>query len=204
MSTVGPDDDSPPPRRSVGTAAGRGALLLFIAVLLGVVLLNTVDDEETAVKSSGAKKAATTTTTVKAAKATTTTLREPEAVTVFVANGADVNGAAGNVKTQLDAQNYNTLSPGNTETTFDTTSVYFAVGYQGEAQAIAQLIGAPAAGVKAVPADLDLPESRDANVIVIVGKDIAKPGPTTTAARSSSAATTTRRTTTTASDEAID
>ena len=165
-------------RRSTGMAAGRGALLLGVAVVLGIVLLNAVDDTPSARVSTGDDRSTTTvapeeTTTTQAATTTTTVAaRAPKDVKVLATNGTDVKGAARKATDVLRAAGYNVLAPVDARRA-DATSVYFAPGYEREAQAVASALALSPASVKALPTPPPVADLRGANVLVVVGPDVA-------------------------------
>jgi hypothetical protein len=181
--------------RSAGTAAGKAAVLLLIAVGLGVVLLNTADDTPSDQLSNGA-----TTTTELDGEATTTSVppttaapRQPRDVRVASANGTSIAGAAGRVRDVLRAQGFNVLAPGDARAT-STSAVYFAPTFDREALTVAQVLGLAPASVKPLP-NPPPADPRGANVLVVVGPDLARrPAPTTTTTGRSRSRTTTSTT----------
>ena len=109
--------------------------------------------------------------------ALTPTVRPPAEVKVLVANGSGVQGAAGRATESLLGQGYNALSPVNAESQSETR-LYYAVGFEADAQAIAQLLSAPpdrlAPMIDPPPGGVDL---RGANVLVLLGPDeVSQPG----------------------------
>lgn len=155
----------------------RGVLLIVAAVIVGLVLLGKGLDNNGGGSSTAAGGTKSTTTTTAASQSTTVTTaapqpHQPAQVKVLVANGAGITGAASTANNTLIAKGYNALSPTNSPTV-STTAVYFASGYQADAAAIAQLLGAPAAGVQAMPAPPPL-DVKGASVLVVLGPDVAK------------------------------
>ena len=176
--------------RSAGMAAGRGAALLAVAVLLGVVALQAADDTPPERVAADDRTPATrprNTTTSSRPSPTTAPVRPPREVKVLSANGTTVRGAAGRVRDTLRAKGYNVLAPGDAQRT-DTTSVFSTPGYEREAEAVAQVLDLPAGSVKPLPSPPPT-EVRGANVVVVVGLDLARRPTTTTRPRST---TTTR------------
>lgn len=169
---------APPP--SQGSPV-KGAILVVVAVIIGVALLR--DDSSTAAQVSvgaktpvtepgdsgdgGGDTSSTTTTTV--------ALRAPSEVKVLVANGSDVNGAAGVQTNALKALGYVTGDPGNAARV-PATVVYFTAGYEAEAAQLAAAIGAPETAVQAMPTPAPVDDLALANVLVVVGPDLAKAG----------------------------
>lgn len=165
--------------RSTASAAGRGALLLIVAVVIGVVLLNHFDRGDPFNLNAGATTAATrasrATTTV-AAPTTTVALRAPNAVKVLAANGSGVSGVGAKLKDQLTQLGYNALAATNatpTNKVFPTSLVQYAPGFAGEAAALAQSLSLPPTAVQPMSTPPPVADSKGADVIVVVGQDLA-------------------------------
>jgi hypothetical protein len=177
-------------------AAGRGAAVLVVAVVIGILLLNKVDDPPGRNVSSGGGGTATeeTTTTVAAPVPTTLPVRPPAEVKVLSANGTKVNGAAGRTRDALKALGYNVLSPIETKRPVEASVVFFTPGFDREAQTVAQALKLQPTSVQPLPAADALPVSdlRGANVLAVVGPDLARPS-----GSSSTTSTTAKKTTTT-------
>ncbi len=110
------------------------------------------------------------------------------------ANGTKVNGAAAKARDELKALGYNVLSPIETKRPVETSVVFFAPGFDREAQAVAQALKLPPTSVQPLPAAGALLCLRPAgaNVVAVVGPDRGRQG------GASSTTTTARKTTTTA------
>lgn len=109
--------------------------------------------------------------------ALTPTARPPSEVKVLVANGAGIQGAAGAATNTLLGSGYNALSPVNGESQSETR-IYYEVGFDADAQAVAQLLSAGpdrlAPMIDPPPGGVDL---RGANILVLLGPDeVAQPG----------------------------
>ncbi|HEV7886113.1 MAG TPA: LytR C-terminal domain-containing protein [Acidimicrobiales bacterium] len=191
-------------RRSAGMAAGRGALLLLVAVLLGIVLLNKTDDtpdttvSQTRSTDTTTRRGAATTTTL---PATTTTLpaHDPASVKVLPVNGTATSGMGGRAKDVLLGARYNALTPTDAKNKpVKTTVVFYAPGYQPDAQNIARLLNIAAPNLQPMPVDRagivkDAHNVAAAHVILVVGDDVAATLPaatTTTTAKSATTSTT--------------
>lgn len=169
--------------RSAGMAAGRGIGLIAIALLIGIALYNSADNSPGTEAGSSAPR---TTTTVERHSTTLppTTLpplRPASEVRVVVVNGTTTKGAAAKVSDPLNqTAGYNTLRPADATAAVKasppkTSLVYFTTGYEREAKAIAVFLGL---GVKAVallptPPPAAPAELNNANVVVLVGADLA-------------------------------
>ncbi len=170
----------------------RGAALVVIAVVIGLLLLrNGLDTSEVVTASKGNSSGKTSkgntdeTTTTTAAPA-----RTPSEVTVVVLNGTSVSGAAGKYSTALGTAGYMMLKAGDASTKVPATQVFYTTGFEKEAGAVALALGAPAT---LTPAALPSPPPGavgDANVVVVIGTDLASLTPTTAAGASSTTSTT--------------
>ena len=171
----------------------RGAALVVVAVVIGLLLLRNGLDTSEVVTSTKPDKSGSTSTDKSGATTTTTTApaRSPAKVTVIVLNGTPTGGAAGKYSTALASAGYQMLKPGDAATKIPATQVFFTPGYEREAAAVALAAGAPAT---LTPAALPTPPPGDvgaANVVVVVGTDLANVTPTTAAPTASSTTSTT-------------
>ena len=177
-------------------AAGRGTVLLTVAVILGIVLLNAADDPppDRVSASTDEETVATTSTTLAATTLPTLPLRPPAEVKVLTANGTTVKGVARKATDQLKAAGYNVLSPTDSQRA-DISAVYFTGDYQREANAVAENLAIPATSVAPLPVPPPLADARGANVVVVVGPELAQrfsaPAPAATTATTAAGATTT-------------
>ena len=182
--------------RSAGTAAGRGAVLLAVAVVLGVLLLNAADDTPTRVggrdKDDGDSAAATTTTQP---VPTTAAARPPREVKVLTANATRVAGLGRRVSDGLRNLGYNVLAPTDARPA-NASAVYFTPTFEREGQVVAQALQLPPTAAKPLPNPPPVADAREANVLVVVGPDIAAKatqGATTTTTSRRGRTTTTSR-----------
>lgn len=197
--------------RSATGSTVRGVLLLAAALVLGVVLLQSTDRSAVLTTTQKAPPVTTgTATTTPPSTTPPTTLppaRDPKTVKVLSANGSSVNGLAEKVKQKLLGAGYDALQPVTATVKVPTSLVYFAAGYQPEANAVAAVLGLPLTSVQALPAKAPAPGVATANVVVVSGPDLAAglngpASPTTTARRTTptthATATTAKPTSTTA------
>jgi hypothetical protein len=156
---------------------------------------------------AGAAAATTTTTTVPGQATTTTTapaVRPSTAVKVLVANGGTVNGAAGYFTQKLKSDGWGTLTPTTATSQASSSVVYYAAGNSGPAKAIATALGLPDSDVQPLGSSTPVRSTAGADVVLVVGSDLATQVTTTasstssstTSATSTSTATTTTTTTT--------
>jgi len=184
--------------RSAGIAAARGAFLLVIAVVLGIVLLQAADKGTSLQRGlTAGTHGSSPTTTVPTP--TTLATRAPADVKVLALNGTTTAGLGSRVSDKLRAAGYNVLAPTDArQKPVASSSVYFAVGYQPEATAIAELLGLQSTAVQPMPAAPPVADTRGANVLVLAGQDLARalPAPaTTTTVRRAATSSTTKSTT---------
>jgi hypothetical protein len=131
----------------------------------------------TSTTAKPAKGASTTTAPSTGSTAVTPTsqaVRPPSSVKVLVANGTSVGGAATRFSDKLHTAGYNTLAATNTTARGVTaTIVYYEPSFQKEAAAAAAQLGAPATAVQPMPAQPPVASLNGANILVIVGQDLA-------------------------------
>jgi hypothetical protein len=182
--------------------AGRGAILILVALVIGVILLQDIDDgpDNVSVDSGTPDVSVPDTTAPLATLAPTTTLgiRAPKDVKVLVVNGTTVSGAAGRVAQPLRNAGYNVLAPVDASPSVKAntraSAVYYSTrDFEREAKQLQQDLELAPAPVTAVPTPPPTADLRGANVIILVGPDLAGSSRTGTT-------TTTRRATTTTAD----
>ena len=172
--------------KSAGGAAGRGILLIAVAVIIGVLLLRNGFDDNSGGSSAPPTSGGATETTVSpnttaaGGGSATTAVTSPAStrpnnqVKVFVANASGVQGSAGRAADTLKAAGYVAVA-GNAPAHVKTTTVYYTEGYQAEAQGVAAALGAPAAAVQPMPTPPPIADIQGAQVLVMLGPDVAKP-----------------------------
>jgi hypothetical protein len=181
--------------RSAGGAALRGAGLLAVAVILGIILLRSGGGDPYS-RSIRTVVSPTPEITVRPPTATTITVpvRTPGDVKVLPTNGTSTAGAGTAIFTRLKQAGYNVLAATNTTSPAATSNVFYNPGFEREARVVAQLLGLPDSAVQAMPTPPPVSDTRGADVIVVVGPDLARTANPTSA---SSPPTTARRTTAT-------
>ena len=181
--------------RSPGGAALRGGLLLAVALVLGVVLLNASDDAPN-VPSGVTIPGGVTETTVpdpsasiavdpNAVPATAVPLpviRSAANVKVLVANGSAIGGAAAAGTEKVREGGYTMLTPVDAAPKPQTTAVLFVAGYEAEASDIATRLLIPTTAVSVLPPVLPVADLGGANILVMVGTEMAQTLTATTVA----------------------
>lgn len=175
------------------SAPVRGLLLIGIAVLIGLLFLSKGFDNggvdidtaglpssETTIPSGVGSGTSDTTGDIIAGTGgeTPTTAVPPASLLVYVANGSGVAGAAGVATTELQTAGYSAaIPPEGSAPTTPTTIVYYyqdaTTNYQGDAQAVAAVLGAQPTAVQPLPADPGF-DIKNATVVVWLGPDIAQ------------------------------
>lgn len=184
--------------RSAGMAAGRGAVLLAVAVILGIVLLNAADDAPPDRISAGAEEeeeggsSAETTTTLPPATLATVPPRSPPDVKVLSTNATAVKGVAGRARDRLQAAGYNVLAPTDASRAASSNVFFTSADFEREAQAVASALGLPDTVVAAYPAAPPLPvtDTKGANVVLVIGPELAEQLTATTGTTATTKATT--------------
>lgn len=163
--------------------------LLGLFVVIGVALLHALDDTPTATERSlQASQVASEAASEPAPQVSppTTVLRSPSEVKVLISNGTEVSGVAARYKDVLQPRGYQLGTPNNTTTPSSESSVQFAPGYEAEAKALATSMGLPEDLVKPMTNPAPVTDTQMANVIVVIGDELAKNPPAATSSSSSS------------------
>lgn len=195
---------APEPRPGGLDSNVRGLLVLGVAVVVGALLLWSWGDDSTTTVDAGKSDTTTTvdisdlgstTSTAPAEDTTSTTApaseNSPSEVSVIVLNGSGKTGVAASTSATIGEAGYNMLTPGNAPAQADTTSIYFAEGFEADAIAVANVLGKGADAVKPVTeASLGGAEG-DADVTVVLGKDTAPASGDTSGSTDSSTTSTT-------------
>jgi hypothetical protein len=185
-------------RRATEPAASpvRGAILVVVAIAVGVFLLRNGLDTDVAVTADDGSPETTApsaddgddgsegdgggdggTTDDTETTQTTVAVRPPAEVRVIVLNGSSVTGAAGTWSDGLQANGYDMLEAGNANAAVEITQVLHQGGFRREAASVVEALGSPA-GVSPQRLGSAPPgEIGDANVVVVVGPDLASGQP---------------------------
>ena len=180
MATTQQPRTSRGPSQSGPDPASRGLLLIVVAVALGAILLLRggvigfdSDDSGVDIGSGSDNEAAATSSTAPTTAPPPSTVA-PAEVKVVAANGAGITGFAGKAAEFLATQGYTQV--GRTDATQPATvsAVYWAAGFEGNAQAIATSLGVPEAQVKQLGPGEQLAEVQDPNtgVVVVLASDV--------------------------------
>ncbi len=168
--------------------SGRGLAIVIVAVVIGVLLLPSATR---APLSAAAVSSGTTTTLVPGRAAahghqsstTTSTTVPPASIHVLVANATTVNGVAGSTTQFLASKGFGTLTATNALLKVTASEIFTVGGATADTQAVAAALSLPASSIEPAAAAAPVASTTGANVVVIVGPDLAArfaPGATTT------------------------
>ncbi len=178
-------------RRSGGVPAVR-AIIVTAAFVVAVVLTLGLIHPATTKSASGSAPVASTTTGPTTHPGASTTTVPATRVPVLVANASGVSGAAATVSSRLQqVGSWDLLPPVNASTTVPTSHVYYVAGQQQAAEAIASSLHLPSSAVAPYTTAAPIATIGAAEVVVVVGPDLAgsSGSATTTTARSSTSST---------------
>lgn len=192
----------PRPRRSGPPApdpASRGVILVVVAVVLGVILLvrgggvgfDTDADDLEIGGDGGGDGGAEVTTTTPTTEAPPETSVPPAELQLVALNGAGVDGYAGRAQQFFNVAGYTSTAAITAADLVESTTVYFAPGFEVDATAVAFLLGLQPEAVQPLPEEqlardpAEFPAAT--NVAVVLGPDVA---PTIDAAASTTTSTT--------------
>ena len=159
----------------------RGVVLVAVAVVIGFFVLRALDDtgagpadvatspgatEPAAEGGEGGGDPAPDTTAAPEA-------RPPSEVVVLVANASGVQGAAGAQSAELQGGGYQVAPETNAPNQVQTTQILPVEGWEAEAAVLAAMIGAPEDAVQAMPDPPPVEDLAGANVLVLLGPDLA-------------------------------
>jgi hypothetical protein len=180
-----------PPERA---RSGRGLALFIVAVVIGALLLPSATRSPLAAGasagSSGAGSSASTTSTTRpghhhGSTSTTSTTVPLSSIHVLVANATLTNGVAGAVTTFLASKGLGTLTATNALLKVTASEVYTVGGATADVQPVVAALSLPASSIEPAASAAPVASTTGANVVVIVGPDLAtrfNPATTTTAA----------------------
>jgi hypothetical protein len=161
--------------------AGRGLALVVVAVVIGVLLLPSA----TRAPLDASATTPTVTTTPPAggssthghghhsSTSTTSTTVAPASVHVLVANATTTNGVAGAVTTFLGSKGFATLTATNALVKVTASEIYTVGGATADTQVVAAALNLPASSIEPATAAVPVASTTGANVVVIVGPDLA-------------------------------
>jgi hypothetical protein len=161
--TPAPDDQ----QSDHGTRTG--VIIVVIAVVVGLILLTKGYGSGQSEVSPAGQSSSNTTVVV----STTTTLvaNAPASVKVKVVNTTTIPGLATNTRQRLQTAGYTQVAVGDTPNPQEKTTFYFVAGSEGDAQAVATVLGLAPEQVLAMP-NPPPAELAGATVLVMAGADL--------------------------------
>jgi hypothetical protein len=187
------DDPSQPEEAAAGHGRGRpggfptlrALVLLVVFVVVAVIALGkvhgtTVTPSVAATTTTVAHGGSTTSTVPHGGSTTTTTTHPPGSVPVLVANATNVSGAAGDVSNQLQAVGWSMLPAVNASARVPSSKVYYVAGREQEAASVASTLHLPSSAVAPYTTAAPISSIGTAEVVVVVGPDLATSASTTT------------------------
>ncbi len=199
---------NPPQANGPSTGpGGRGfpmvrAGIVLVAFVVATVLLLGVIHPSTATTASNSPPSAATGTTTSTPGITTTTPTHQSGstttlatnkVSVLVANASGVSGAAAAVTAELQPAGWNLATPVNASAKVPVSTIYYLAGHQQAAIEIAQALKVPIALVQPYTTAAPISSIGAAEVLVVVGPDLATKATSPTATTTATTATTTAR-----------
>jgi hypothetical protein len=197
--------DRPDPSNSGGGPGGRQIVLgralavIVAAVVLGAVILQSGGHSPVVAlgTSNLPLNGVTTTTTPRHPATSTSTTLSHAGVTVLVANSSTTGGVAAGYSTVLQHAGWTLLPPVTAKAPVHaTSSVYYAANKRPDADVIAAALGIPDSAVFPVSAATPVTDTAGADVVLVIGSDLAAKTPPSTVPPSTVPPTTTTTTTT--------
>ena len=160
----------------VSVSTTVSVVVAAVAVLLGFLILRDINRDTS---DSAANPAATTLAPGDSSAPTlpvATTLPTRTGFKILVANASGITGSAGQMSTALQSENFIVTQPINADATIgkqSVTIVYYVAGYEGGATAVADILGGVQIQPVATPAPVEGGSLGEAQVLVLLGTDLA-------------------------------
>jgi hypothetical protein len=185
-----PDPDAAGGGTGNHIVVGRALAVIVAAVVLGVLIVHSWGTRSTATVPPTTIPLAGSTTTTTSRPATSTSTTTPHGqVKVLVANGSTTNGVASGYSTALQRAGWNMLSPVTAKRTIGATSeVFYATSKRVQADDVALALGLPLSDVLPVSPAVPVANVSGADVIVVLGADLAAKTPPSTVPTSTTTA----------------
>jgi hypothetical protein len=172
--TLTSDRDAGRSGSRVGLIVGGAFTVLVIAVAI-VLLLSAGGDTPPKDNTLGNASSPPSATKPPPPAAAATQVNR-RATQVAVLNGTVQNGLAASVASKIEEKGFTILSKGNANQQVTTTTVSYARGHKPAALLVAKIVGVSAGAVAASDANASVAAGPDANVVVIIGADVASTG----------------------------
>jgi hypothetical protein len=182
--------------RGTQLAAGRALAVIVVAVVLGVLVLHAGGGPSGSAASTASTTSAVSTTTL-APRTTTSTTASHAGVKVLVANDSTTGGVAGGYSTALQRAGWTVLAPVTAKPPVRATSAaYYAANKRPQADQVAAAFGLPSSDVLPLSAATPVTSVAGADVVLVIGLDLAAKTPPTTVPPTTTTTTVPKTTTT--------
>jgi hypothetical protein len=161
----------------------RAIIVLVLFVVVTVLVLGEIHPPAAKSASAAAPTsvpASPTSTTKPAHPSTTTTTIAPSKVSVLVANGTEVSGAAATITNQLQPAGWDLLTPVDASAQVPASRVYYVAGFQQPAATVATSLHLSVAAVAPYTTTAPISSIGTAEVVVVVGPNLASSASATT------------------------
>ena len=161
----------------VSVSTTLSVIVAAIAVLLGFLILRDVNrDRDTTSAPVGTETTVVDPTGESSVAPTDTTTLPRSGFKVLVANASGITGSAGQMSTALQSEQFIVSQPKNMDPTFgkqSVTVVYYVPGYESGATAVAEILGGLQIQPVATPAPVEGGSLGEAQVLIMLGTDLA-------------------------------
>ncbi|HUA95257.1 MAG TPA: LytR C-terminal domain-containing protein [Acidimicrobiales bacterium] len=180
---------------------GRAIAIIVVTVVVGVLVVHSWGSPSVSSAGTGNRILAPSTTTRPRSSppASTTTTTPHGQVKVLVANDSTTNGVAGGYTTALRNAGWSMLAPVTASPPAQpTSSVYYAANKRDDADVVALALGLPLSSVLPESPATPVATTADtgADVVVVIGSDLAAKTPPSTVPPSSTTTTAPKTSTT--------
>ena len=161
----------------VSVSTTLSVIVAAIAVLLGFLILRDVNRDRDDVSAPITTEATIVDPSGEVTVAPTETTTLPRTgFKILVANASGVTGSAGQMSTALQSEQFIVSQPVNADVTYckqSVTVVFYVPGYEAGATAVAEILGGIQIQPVATPAPVEGGSLGEAQVLVMLGTDIA-------------------------------
>jgi len=161
----------------VSVSTTLSVIVAAIAVLLGFLILRDVNrDRDTTSAPVGTETTVVDPTAESTVAPTDTTTLPRSGFKVMVANASGITGSAGQMSTALQSEQFIVTQPVNADVTIgkqSVTVVYYVEGYSSAATAVAEILGGLKIEPVPTPAPVQDGSLGEAQVLIMLGTDLA-------------------------------
>ncbi len=161
----------------VSVSTTLSVIVAAIAVLLGFLILRDVNRDRDDVSAPITTEATIVDPSGEVTVAPTETTTLPRTgFKILVANASGVTGSAGQMSTALQSEQFIVSQPINADVTYgkqSVTVVFYVPGYEAGATAVAEILGGIQIQPVATPAPVEGGSLGEAQVLVMLGTDLA-------------------------------